>query len=117
MKNKKINAKLIVICVLLVIPFVIQAFKSDLPIWQKIIAGPFTLFSIFLGSGAAALIGGLIFHYAAALFRWVCDEEDNTPSDKQFDDLMVYMYALLPVVFIGAYYYSIAGKPLFNLIF
>lgn len=118
MKNKlKVNAKTVVIGVLLLIPFVIQAFKSDLPLWQKIIAGPFSLFAVFLGSGAAGLIGGLVMHYAAALYRWVFNEEDNTPSDKQYDDIMTYMYAIVPIVFIGSYYYFMTGKELFKLIF
>ena len=118
MKTKpKFKAKQIIICVLLLVPFVIQAFKSDLALWEKILAAPVTLFAIFLGSGVVGLVGGFVMHYAAALFRWVCDEEDNTPSDKQYDDLIVYMYALFPVAFIGAYYYLLTGENLLHSIF
>ena len=118
MKAKpKFKTKQIIICVLLLVPFAIQAFKSDLALWEKILAAPLTLLAIFLGSGVFMLVGGFILHYAAALFRWVCDEEDNTPTDKQFDDLIIYMYALFPVAFIGTYYYLLTGENLIHSIF
>ena len=109
--KKKNLLKLIVICIILSVPMWIQNFNHSESSWIiNIISVPVYMFAICLVSGIVSFAGAFILHYAILFYYWLFTEEDNRQFTRPYEDMGIFMPALLPVSFAVIYCVSYANN-------